>query len=90
MAKCWKYKLLIRFCKPYHTPICCVGCKYAKNNKCTRTPKERGEDKTKITCLNCKHLMFSDMYGECNKQLKIVNPSDTCEYAEPKERGGEK
>ena len=41
----------------------------------------------KTTCLNCKHLMFSDMYGECNKQLRIVNPSDTCEYAEPKERG---
>ena len=54
------------------------------------TPKERGADKPKITCLNCKHLMFSDMYGECNKQLKIVNPSDTCEFAEPKERGGEK
>lgn len=54
------------------------------------TQKERGADKQKITCLNCKHLMFSDMYGECNKQLKIVNPSDTCEYAEPKERGGEK
>ena len=90
MAKCWKYKLLIRFCKPYHIPICCVGCKYAKNNKCTRAPKERCADKTKITCSNCKHLMFSDMYGECNKQLKIVNPRDTCEYAEPKERGGEK
>ena len=90
MARCWKYKLLIRFYKPYHIPICCVGCKYAKNNKCTRTPKERGADKPKITCLNCKHLMFSDMYGECNKQLKIVNPSDTCEFAEPKERGGEK
>lgn len=42
MAKCWKYKLLMRFYKPYHIPICCVGCKYAKNNKCTRTPKERG------------------------------------------------
>ena len=54
------------------------------------TPKERGADKPKITCLNCKHFMFSDMYGECNKQLRIVNPSDTCEYAEPKERGGEK
>lgn len=56
----------------------------------TRTPKESEADKPKITCLNCKHLMFSDMYGECNKQLRIVNPSDTCEYAEPKERGGEK
>ena len=54
------------------------------------TPKERGADKPKITFLNCKHLMFSDMYGECNKQLKIVNPSDTCEFAELKERGGEK
>lgn len=54
------------------------------------TPKERGADKPKITCLNCKHLMFSDMYGECNKQLRIVNPTDTCEYAELKERGGEK
>ena len=54
------------------------------------TQKERGADKPKITCLNCKHLMFSDMYGECNKQLKIVNPSDTCEFAEPKERGGGK
>ena len=41
MATCWKYKLLIRFYKPYHIPVCCVGCKYAKNNKCTRTPKER-------------------------------------------------
>ena len=39
---------------------------------------------------NCKHLMFSDMYGECNKQLRIVHPSDTCEFAESKERGGEK
>ena len=53
-------------------------------------PKERGADKPKITCLNCKHLMFSDMYGECNKQLRIVKPSDTCEYAELKERGGDK
>ena len=32
----------------------------------------------------------SEIILECNKQLKIVNPSDTCEYAEPKERGGEK
>lgn len=59
---------------------------YLDRPKHTRTPKERGADKPKITCLNCKHLMFSDMYGECNKQLKIVNPSDTCEYAEPNKR----
>lgn len=38
-----------------------------------------------IYCKDCKHLMFFDMYGECNKQLRIVNPRDTCEFAE-KER----
>lgn len=63
---------------------------YLDRPKHTRTPKKRGVDNPKITCLNCKHLMFSDMYGECNKQLRIVKPSDTCEFAEPKERGGEK
>ena len=45
------------------------------------------------TCKDCKYLMFSDCYGECSKQLRIVNPKDTCQYAEPrtpKERGGEK
>ena len=64
---------------------------FRENDFCSYgTPKERDADKPKITCLNCKHLMFSDMYGECNKQLRIVHPSDTCEFAEPKERGGEK
>ena len=58
-------------------------CRYEE-----REYKEKCADKPKTTCLNCKHLMFSDMYGGCNKQLKIVNPSDTCEYAQPKERGG--
>ena len=47
------------------------------------------DDKPKTNCLNCKHLMFSDMYGECNLQLRIVNPSDTCEYAEPKDGNGD-
>lgn len=65
-------------------------CILVENEQNDGTPKERGADKPKTTCLNCKHLMFSDMYGECNKQLKIVNPSDTCEYAEPKERGVDK
>ena len=40
--------------------------------------KERGE-----VCKNCKHLMFSDCYGECRKAYKgIVNPDDTCEHFE--------
>lgn len=70
---------------PVLQPCICSPCEHY-----TRTPKERGADKTKIACLNCKHLMFSDMYGECKIQLRIVNPIDTCEYAEPKERGGGK
>ena len=45
---CWKYKILIRFCKPYQIPICCVGCKYAHNNKCTKGgAKMRKEDEGK-------------------------------------------
>jgi hypothetical protein len=40
----------------------------------------------KITCKECKHLMFSDCYGECNRSLRMVNPDDTCEYAERKEQ----
>lgn len=49
--------------------------------------ERKSADQPKVTCLNCKYLMFSDCYGECNKQLRIVHPSDTCEYAEPKEKG---
>lgn len=34
-------------------------------------------------CKNCKHLMFSDCYGECSKAYKgIVNPKDSCEHFE--------
>lgn len=33
---CWKYKLLKPFYKLYKIPICCVGCKYARNNKCIK------------------------------------------------------
>ena len=35
-------------------------------------------------CMNCKYLMFSDCYGECDKQLKIVNWNDTCELFKQK------
>lgn len=38
--KCWKYKLSMLFIKdPYRIPNCCVGCKWAKNNKCTKESK---------------------------------------------------
>ena len=46
-------------------------------------PKQTFSFSDYITCKNCKHLMFSDMYGECSKGYKgIVNPWDTCEHAE--------
>lgn len=74
------------FCVNADCPMVADYCPVPNNEGVCRY-EERISDE-KITCLNCKHLMFSDMYGECNKQLRIVNPSDTCEYAEPKERGG--
>lgn len=46
---CWKYKLLKPLCKPYHFPICCVGCKWGRNMICTkggkRTPNEKNDFK---------------------------------------------
>ena len=93
------YKVKTKYCdncknkRHCHTPCPLVNsalwglpCEKQILEMCTRI-KEKDGGEPKVTCLNCKHLMFSDMYGECNKQLRIVNPSDTCEYAEPKERG---
>ena len=34
-----------------------------------------------VRCKDCKHLMFSDFYGECSKgYLGIVRPDDFCSY----------
>ena len=39
-----------------------------------------------VRCKDCKHLMFSDFYGECkNNHLGIVKPWDYCSYGERKE-----
>lgn len=39
-----------------------------------------------VRCKNCKHLMFSDMYGECSQaHMGIVRPDDFCSYGERKE-----
>ena len=39
-----------------------------------------------VRCKDCKHLMFSDFYGECrNNHLGIVKPWDYCGYGERKE-----
>lgn len=50
-----------------------------------RISKDTGVDLGRVA----KHYNLSAMYGECNIQLRIVNPSDTCKYAELKERGME-
>jgi hypothetical protein len=40
-----------------------------------------------VRCKDCKHLMFSDCYGECTKALfSIVSPNDFCSYGERKEQ----
>lgn len=39
-----------------------------------------------VRCKDCKHLMFSDFYGECRKgYLGIVKPDDYCSYGERKD-----
>ena len=39
-----------------------------------------------VCCKNCKHLMFSDFYGECTKgYMGIVRPNDYCSKGERKE-----
>lgn len=36
-----------------------------------------------VRCKDCKHLMFSDCYGECGKgHMGIVRPYDFCSYGE--------
>lgn len=39
-----------------------------------------------VHCKDCKHLMFSDCYGECGAaRMGIVSPYDFCSYGERKE-----
>lgn len=45
---------------------------------CDRYIKDTNKQKT-VKCIDCKYLMFSDMYGECSKDYKgIVSPDDSC------------
>lgn len=45
--------------------------------------KPRNGNMTK--CIDCKHLMFSDCYGECSKAYKgVVQPWDSCEKGKSK------
>ena len=47
---------------------------------------ENGDLIEVVRCKDCKHLMFSDFYGECrNNHLGIVKPWDYCSHGERKE-----
>lgn len=38
-----------------------------------------------VHCQDCKHVMFSDCYGECGAgRMGIVSPDDFCSYGERK------
>ena len=41
-----------------------------------------------VRCKDCKHLMFSDFYGECGQaHMGVVKPDDFCSYGDRKEDG---
>lgn len=48
--------------------------------------KELTEGSTEeVKCMECEHLMFSDMYGECSKGHRgIVRPDDSCMFGKRK------
>ena len=41
------------------------------------------DDVPVVRCKDCKHLIFSDCYGECGAaRIGIVSPYDFCSYGE--------
>lgn len=39
-----------------------------------------------VRCKDCKHMVFSDFYGECSKgHISIVSLDDFCSYGEHEE-----
>lgn len=43
-----------------------------------------------VHCKDCKHITFSDCYGECGAaRMGIVSPYDFCSYGERKNNGNE-
>ena len=51
-----------------------------------KTVKPKPDIVAVVRCKDCRHLMFSDCYGECGAaRMGIVNPDDYCSYGERKE-----
>lgn len=70
----------------YHNPISqeeidiCLNCK-------EKTCKPNGCKHLENVCKNCKHLTFSDCYGECGLGVRgIVRPFDSCKCFERRVR----
>lgn len=50
--------------------------------------KDSDSPKEVVRCKDCRHLMFSDCYGECSKgYMGIVSPNDFCSKGERKDGG---
>lgn len=57
----------------------------AKGVSC-KTVKPKPDIVAVVRCKDCKHLMFSDCYGECGAaRIGIVSPDDFCSYGERKD-----
>lgn len=55
----------------------------AKNAMTTATVAK----KERVRCADCRHLMFSDCYGECGEGHRgVVRPDDFCSYGERREK----
>lgn len=72
---------------------CNSGCEHAGKDRefvCVKgvsckTVKPKPDIVAVVRCKDCKHLMFSDCYGECGAaRMGIVNPDDYCSYGERK------
>lgn len=67
--------------KDQNKPLYCSNC-----GQCLEWDLEKIKGEI-VHCGDCKHLMFSDCYGECSKAYKgIVNPDDWCPFGELKDR----
>lgn len=71
-------------CGPYEMCAC---------NECPASRPEYADTNTPVAnaahlvyCRDCRHITFSDCYGECGKgYLGIVQPNDFCSRGEHKE-----
>ena len=65
---------------------CNSGCEHAGKGVSCKIVKPKPEMEAVVRCKDCKHLTFSDCYGECGiSRMGIVNPNDFCSYGERKE-----